>query len=701
MRRLTLSEIIVAALLTIVCAAFAIGARPALPLHLLIAVVFLIVIALAHRYDAPIVSAIAVVTVLMTLYSTLAEPGFVLMGRSFDPLLARFDRALFFGHDPALIAQQFVTPRVLEFFSAIYGIFIPYLWLSIMLGTIGRERHERAAFVLGLAVVYAISYLGYLFVPARGPVEYYAFMAPLHGGRFHDLVLQSVAATGGNHGAFPSLHVGASAYLCLFDLRRNRVRGLTWAPIVLLIAISTIVLRYHYVADILAGFAIAFVADRVALRRFARPRLRHARTLFAALSRAGVSLFFDRIDIDGNVPADGPLLLVANHTNGLVDGLVVTAATPRRVSLTAKAALRHNPLLAAVAWIADIVPFYRPQDNARDVVKNVDSFKAIRERLASGGAVCIFPEGISHSDASMRELKTGAARIALDFAAAHEGLRIVPIGLHYDAKQRFRSSVLVRFGEPFTIPTNVDPRALTQLIDERIRALTANFGSVREALWLRWTAELIATRGEEPRALDQEESDYRERAQLLASLRDDYDRADRDELAPLVAGLREYRRELRRHGIAQRELFLRMHPAQALFFVFREVELLVAGAVFFTIGVVQHGVAFALDRALTRKLSVDLDHWASNAIFYGFAIFPLTWLIGMALVAWLASPLWALAYALALPFTLVYTIHYFDRAGRAVRRARTFLRFVFNRGLHRTLQQRGRELLAQIEEARR
>jgi hypothetical protein len=144
-----------------------------------------------------------------------------------------------------------------------------------------------------------------------------------------------------------------------------------------------------------------------------------------------------------------------------------------------------------------------------------------------------------------------------------------------------------------------------------------------------------------------------------------------------------------------------MHPAQALFFVFREVELLVAGAVFFTIGVVQHGVAFALDRALTRKLSVDLDHWASNAIFYGFAIFPLTWLIGIALVARLASPMWALAYALALPFTLVYTIHYFDRAGRAVRRARTFLRFVFNRGLHRTLQQRGHELLAQIEEARR
>jgi 1-acyl-sn-glycerol-3-phosphate acyltransferase len=701
MRRLTLSEIIVAALLLVISAAFAIGSRGALPVHLAVAVVFVIAIAAAHRYDAPIVSAIAVVAVLMTLYSTLAEPAFILMGRSFDPLLARIDRILCFGVDPALAAQHFVTPHVLEFFSFIYGIFIPYLWLSILLGTIGRERHERAAFVLGLTVVYAISYLGYLFLPSRGPVEFYAFIAPLHGGRFHDLVLRSVAATGGNHGAFPSLHVGASAYLCLFDLRRNRVRGLTWAPIVVLIAISTIVLRYHYVADILAGFAIAFIADRFALRGFARPQLQRPQTLFAALARMGVGLFFDRVDIEGTVPADGPLLIVSNHTNGLVDGLIVTVATRRRVSLTAKATLRRNPLLAVVARLADVVPFYRRQDDARDVAKNVDSFAAIRERLARGGAICIFPEGVSHSDASMRELKSGAARIALDFAAMHDGLRVVPVGLHYDAKQLFRSSVLVRFGEPIAIPADADARTLTHLIDERIRALTANFGSVREALWLRWTADLVATRGEEPRAIDQEESDHRERAQLLASLRDDYEHADRDALAPLVAELRAYRRELRRHGIVQRELFLRMHPGQALFFVVREVELLVAGAVIFAIGIAQHGVAFALDRVLTRRLSVDLDHWASNAIFYGFAIFPLTWLIGIALVAWLASPAWALAYALAMPFTLVYTILYFDRAGRAFRRARTFLRFVFDRRLQRTLQERGRALLARIEEARR
>jgi hypothetical protein len=125
--------------------------------------------------------------------------------------------------------------------------------------------------------------------------------------------------------------------------------------------------------------------------------------------------------------------------------------------------------------------------------------------------------------------------------------------------------------------------------------------------------------------------------------------------------------------------------------------LLVAGSVIVAVALVQHGLAFAIDRALTRKLSVDLDHWASNAIFYGFAIFPLTWIAGIA-VAWiLGSPLVALLYTLLLPYTLLYFVLWQERAGRAVRRARTFLRFLFRRGLQRDLQQRGRALIVQIE----
>jgi 1-acyl-sn-glycerol-3-phosphate acyltransferase len=709
--------IVVGALLAVVCIAFAVGARAALPLHAAMLIGLLIVAFAGRRH--PLVISLAVVAILMTLYQTIAEPAFVLMGHPFDATLAGVDRALLFGRDPALIAAPFAHGATLEFFSFVYGIFIPYLWLSIVLGCFGRPAAERDVFVFGLANTYALAYLGYLFVPSRGPVEWYAFAAPLHGGRFHELVLQSVAATGGNHGAFPSLHVGASAYLCAFDLRRNPLRGLTYLPVVALIAVSTVLLRYHYVIDIVAGLAIALFAHVIVWRPV--PSRRPASPLFsqnalALLARAGVRLFFDHVEIDGaeHIPTDGPLLVVANHTNGLADGLMLLNVLPRRASLTAKSTLAKNPLLAVLMRLGGVVSFYRQQD-AVDTRKNVDAFAAIRERLAGGEAICIFPEGVSHSDAGMRELRSGAARIALDFVERakssdrgertfykHTPLQILPIGLHYDAKQRFRSSVLVRIGAPIRLDASdrMTARDLTQLVDTRIRALTANFRRVREALWLRWTAELLATGGDDPKPLDQESLSVAERARLLDALRVAYDAADRGRVASIYASLRAYRRDLRRLGVAQHEVYLSMHPAQAAFFVLRELELLVAGAAIVMVGLVQHGLAFLADRALTRKLSVDLDHWASNAIFYGFAIFPLTWLIGLA-VSWrLGSPLVALGYALLLPYTLVYLVLWQERIGRAVRRARTFLRFAVHRDLQRDLQQRGRALIREIRESR-
>jgi membrane-associated phospholipid phosphatase len=258
------STLIVTSLLAVATLAFALRAPSALPLHLGLLAAFLAVSYFARKH--PLVRAFAIVVVLMTLYQSLAEPAFVVMGGASDAKLASIDRALAGGDDPALVAARWLTPRKLEVFSFVYGIFIPYLWLSILLGCIGRPDDERARFVLGLSVTYALAYLGYLFVPSRGPVEYYAFAAPLHGGRFHELVLESVRQTGGNHGAFPSLHVGASAYLCLFDLRRHVLRGLTYLPMVLLIAVSTVFLRYHYLIDILTGFAIAFFAAWAAER---------------------------------------------------------------------------------------------------------------------------------------------------------------------------------------------------------------------------------------------------------------------------------------------------------------------------------------------------------------------------------------------------------------------------------------------------
>jgi hypothetical protein len=198
------------------------------------------------------------IAVIFTLYTSLGKLGVAAWPYRADATLSRIDTVLC-GLDPSLWIQRYQTPGWIEFFSFIYGAFIPYIYLSIALGCLGRPPVERDQFLTGWVFTYAVSYLGYLFLPAHGPVVFHAadYDVTLPHGFFYDLVLRGVDSSGGLQGAFPSLHVGGSVYLCLFDLKSNRLRGLTYLPMVLLIYLSTLFLRYHYVIDLIAGTLIA------------------------------------------------------------------------------------------------------------------------------------------------------------------------------------------------------------------------------------------------------------------------------------------------------------------------------------------------------------------------------------------------------------------------------------------------------------
>lgn len=245
---------------------------PAALLHGALLAGFAGVMAVMARHEparwVPALRAVATAGVMFTLYISLAKAPFTAFPWPSDFWLDRIDRVLGLGHSPSLAMERMLTTARLEFFSLIYAYFIPYLYLSIILSCIGLPPAQRGVFLNGFALTYAVSLLGYLFVPSYGPILYLAgqFQAPLHGGMFYQSVVASTASTGGIHGAFPSLHVGASAYFCFFDLRYNRLRGLTYVPLVLLIAISTLLVRYHYLIDIYAGFAIAAAAVIIAPR---------------------------------------------------------------------------------------------------------------------------------------------------------------------------------------------------------------------------------------------------------------------------------------------------------------------------------------------------------------------------------------------------------------------------------------------------
>jgi 1-acyl-sn-glycerol-3-phosphate acyltransferase len=430
------------------------------------------------------------------------------------------------------------------------------------------------------------------------------------------------------------------------------------------------------------------------------------------LARVVLKLFFRRIEVEGrsSVPAAGPVLFVCNHTNAFVDALLLMITLRRPITLTAKNVLAGNPLLGILMKATGVISFHRREDAAKgaDPRRNAGSLEQCRDVLREGGALCIFPEGVSHSDPSLRPFRTGAARIALDYVRQDGNpgaLQIVPVALLYEDKDQFRSAVWLRYGEPLDIGAwladhaETDAQTLTEELLRRVEAVTLNYQTRRESAILSWGAEILATDGEAPRPLGWREGSVAAWFQLLSRLQTGYHAllsARPAEVEALTRRVRQYRAELRRLGIAPDEVYLPMHRGKALFFLFRELELLLIGAPFALFGFVNHAAPYYLVKWIAKKLSKDKDHWATNVVFPSFAIFPLCYALQIA-AAWSWLPaLWAALYTIALPYTGYLALLYCERLGATLRRLRTFTYFLNNRERQRELAGEGRDIIAAV-----
>jgi membrane-associated phospholipid phosphatase len=181
-------------------------------------------------------------------------------GPLYDAWLRSIDARLI-GENLSLRLEAYARPLFTEPLSFCYMLFIPYLTLSMLWYFCGSLPLLKR-FYLGLFSIYGIGFLGYIFVPAAGP---YIAMTPefhlaLTGGLFTRLNAAMVSV-GSNHvDVFPSLHCAISTYMLLFDRWYKKWRFRIYAVPCVGLWISTIYLRYHYLIDVIVGFALAAFA---------------------------------------------------------------------------------------------------------------------------------------------------------------------------------------------------------------------------------------------------------------------------------------------------------------------------------------------------------------------------------------------------------------------------------------------------------
>lgn len=168
-------------------------------------------------------------------------------------------------------------------------------------------------------------------------------------------------------------------------------------------------------------------------------------------------IFFKKIVVTGkkNIPVKGPLIIVANHPNTLMDPLIIGSITKQKIGFIANAGLFRNKLLSRIFRYFHVIPIYRKKDMIAGIKPdNKNTFVKCHEYLGKGKTLLTFPEGSSLYELKLREIKTGTARIALSFEELKNfsgNLKILPIALDYSDSIQFRSMVSVTVNRPISV----------------------------------------------------------------------------------------------------------------------------------------------------------------------------------------------------------------------------------------------------------
>jgi glycerol-3-phosphate O-acyltransferase/dihydroxyacetone phosphate acyltransferase len=415
------------------------------------------------------------------------------------------------------------------------------------------------------------------------------------------------------------------------------------------------------------------------------------------LARVTCRLFY-RVDCVGAPPVSGAALLLPNHANALLDPAVIWATAGRDVRFLAKSTLFDGPLRPLVAG-SGAIPVYRKLDQGVDVSKNTETFAAVDAALATGDAVCIFPEGVSHSTGRLVPLRTGAARMALSAERAGTRIAMVPVGLNFERKTAFRSRVTVVYGQAFACGdlTNATAhpeavRELTERIAERMRLLLIEAESKTDAAIVdRVDRMYAAARG---RSGDPQERIDRRR--IIAAGIERLRAADPRRYDELLLRLRRYQERLERFGLRDRHLDWTVSPGDAARFALREILAALVLMPLAAAALIMFAVPYQLTGYIARRFTREPDVAATAKVVGGFVIYA-AWLLVLAGGAWwLAGPRTGLLTGLILPALAVAGLFAIERESAVLDTVRAWFLLTRTKADTRERLRRRRSELADV-----
>ena len=403
------------------------------------------------------------------------------------------------------------------------------------------------------------------------------------------------------------------------------------------------------------------------------PVLRLIYFLLRILSWAGISVFYRRRLVLGreNLRFEGPAIVVSNHPSTLMDPLNVGINIRQEMFFLANYGLFKNPVSNWILTRLYCIPVKRKEDVAAGESRDNDAaFEQSFRHLEKNGLLFIAAEGVSWMNRYVRPFKTGTARIAFGAERRHAwqlGVKIIPVGLSYDAPQFFRSRTTVEYGAP------IDPSAwqeayaqdpekavddFTEVIRARVASLTLDSGTEAGDLFVSQTETMLRNH---PSDLSEQESYFFFKAFLAKNL----------ENQPLKNQVSAYFKDLDQAQLTDTGVYynsktgLKGQEWVALLLLFP----------FFLVGYLFWFLPCWLPWLLCKKLNLYPGYDSNVKMLAGLFTFPLALWGGWKLAFWLFnSSLWAWVALLGLVLCAYLAEAFMDFAGRwkARSKARVF-----------------------------
>lgn len=396
------------------------------------------------------------------------------------------------------------------------------------------------------------------------------------------------------------------------------------------------------------------------------PLLRLIYFLLRVLGWFGITVFFRRRLVLGaeNYRFDGPAIVVPNHPSTLMDVFNPGMPVRQEMFFLANYGLFKHPVSNWLLTRLFCIPVKRREDvEAGEERNNAAAFKQSFQHLEKNGVLFIAAEGTSWMHRWVRDFKTGTARIAFGAESRNNwnlGVKIIPIGLTYDAPHLFRSQVVVHCGQPiwprdWAEAWQQNPeRAVQDFTNElqrRVAALTVHTRDEKGEKFIGRLEEIL--KNDHPNAL---KANFFKLKHLAETRLDD---------TALNAQVKHYFRRLSATRLSDLGVRAWVSPNRG-WLTFADTFLLVAGWVPYMVGYAFWFLPCYLPWLLNKKLDLYIGYSSTVKMLAGLITFPLAlWAAYRFVPTWLgwASGQWAL------PLLLVALGFFVERYTDVARRA--------------------------------